>query len=115
MSTFTEVLPERKASKRSAVNWTPAAGGFPVAGELVVHTDRASVAYAVTEFPTDWPGRGFRLAKLTTGTDPQGESYSVFCARSEPRADVCDCKGFTYKATCKHCDGVRALVAIGWL
>lgn len=116
MTSFTEVLPVRKSSKHSAIEWRPTGGDFDaVAGVLTVHTDRASVAYTVTEFPTDWRGRGLHLRKLTTGTDPTSESYSVFCAASGPAADVCDCKGFTYKATCKHVDAVRALVANGWL
>jgi hypothetical protein len=120
MTTLTEVLPERKASRRGAINWTPAPGGAagapnPVAGVLTVHTDRASVAYAVAEFPTDWPGRGVRLRKLTAGTDPAAESYSVFCSSRTPAADRCDCRGFAYAGHCKHVDAVRALVANAWL
>jgi hypothetical protein len=117
MTTFTEVLPERKASKHSAINWTPAEGNdfAPLAGVLVIHTDRASVTYGVAEFPTDFAGRGCTLAKVTTGTDPESESYSVFCGRSPFTGDQCCCKGFTYNRTCKHVDAVRALLANGWL
>ncbi len=117
MTTFTERLPERKSSKKSAVNWTPAADNAfsPKAGTLTIHTDRASVTYTVSEFPTDWAGRGIHLAKETTGTDPESESYSVFCARAGSRGDTCECKGFTFKGTCKHADAVRALVENGWL
>ena len=117
MTTFTERLPERKSSKKSAVNWSPATDNAfsSKAGTLTIHTDRASVMYTVSEFPTDWPGRSIHLAKLTTGTDPESENYSVFCANSGPKADTCDCKGFTYKHTCKHADAVRALVENRWL
>ena len=115
MATYTEVLPERKASKRSAINWRPVTGDGFAAGVLTVHTDRASVAYAVSEFSTGWPGRGITFKKLTEGTYATAESYSVFCATAGPAADTCDCKGFTYKATCKHLDSARALLANGWL
>lgn len=117
MPTFTEVLPARKSSKHSALNWTPTADGAfsRVAGVVAIHTDRASASYAVSEFACDWPGRSFHLAKLATGTDPESEAYSVFCAARGPAADLCDCKGFTFKGTCKHADAVRALVANGWV
>jgi hypothetical protein len=116
MPTFTEILPERKSSKHSALNWTPAGDDFgPLAGVLTVHTDRATVKYAVAEFPTPWPGRAFHLAKVTAGTDPESESYSVFCSHHGPAGDSCDCRGFTFKATCKHRDAARALLANGWI
>ena len=117
MNTFTEVLPQRKSSKHSALNWAPNESGdfTPVAGVLTVHTDRATVKYAVAEHPCDLPGRGFVLAKMTDGTDPESESYSVFCGRSPFVGDNCCCKGWTYKHTCKHVDAVRALLANGWL
>ncbi|QJW93116.1 hypothetical protein [Frigoriglobus tundricola] len=114
-ATFTGVLPARKSSKHSAIQWRPVTDDTHVAGVLTIHTDRASVAYTVSEFPTDWPGRGFLLAKETAGTEPESERYSVFCAAAGPWGDTCDCKGFTYKATCKHVDAVRALVGNAWL
>ncbi len=117
MTTFTEILPERKASKRSAIDWRPNPDGAfdRVAGVLTVHTDRASAAYVVAEFPTDWPGRGLLLRKLTAGTDPTAESYSVFCSARGPAADQCECRGFAFAGHCKHADAVRALVANGWV
>ena len=115
MTTFTEVLPARKSSKKSAINWRPVTDdGFTV-GVLTIHTDRASVAYTVSEFSTGWAGRGLTFKKLTTGTDAESESYSVFCATDRPAADTCCCKGFTFKGTCKHADSARALLANGWL
>jgi hypothetical protein len=117
MATFVETLPERKASKHSAIQWTPNdSGDFdPVAGVLVIDTDRARVRYAIAEFPTDFPGRGFLFAKMTDGTDEESESYSVFCGKHSPAADSCTCRGWSYKQTCKHRDAARALLANGWL
>lgn len=114
MQTFTELLPARKSSKKSAIRWTPVAGDTQVAGVLVVDTDLASAAYTVSEFVTGWAGRGFLFAKLMPGTDKTEESYSVFCAPREEQ-DRCECKGWTFKGTCKHRDSARALLANGWL
>lgn len=119
METMTEILPVRKASKKSAMQWTPAteaqSENSTFAGVLVIHTDRASVTYAVSEFPCDWPGRGFHLAKQTSGTDPESESYSVFCAKSGPAGDQCECRGWVFKGTCKHRDAMRAILANEWV
>lgn len=113
MATLTEVLPARKSSKHSAVRWEPIAGDAHAAGVLVIDTDRASVTYHVAEFPTDWAGRGFLFAKVTTGTDPQSESYSVFCGNHG--AKLCECRGFERFRHCKHTDAAEALIANGWL
>src|SRR5262245_44575099 len=102
MAFYTERLPERKASKRSAINFTPADAG---PATLVIHTDRASVSYTVTEFPVDWDGRGFVLDKDTDGTDTTEEMYCVFVGRN--RQDRrCDCKGFAFAGHCKHTDAL---------
>jgi hypothetical protein len=116
-ATFTEVLPERKASKHSAMEWTPNDSGefAPVAGVLVVHTERATVKYAVAELPSHGAGRVFGLAKLTEGTDAESEAYTVFCSKRSQDADACTCKGWSYKHTCKHRDAARALLANGWI
>lgn len=117
MQTFTEILPARKASSHSALQWLPVDDeAHPqVAGVLTISTDRSRHAYQVSEFPTGWTGRGFTLAKLTTGTDPTAESYSVFCNPSRPAAASCDCRGHQRFDTCKHCDSICALLANGWL
>lgn len=113
MPAFTEVLPARKSSKRSAITWEPVPGDGQAAGVLVIHTDRASATYHVAEFATDWAGRGFHFAKLTDGTDPTAESYGVFCGANGAR--LCDCKGFERWRNCKHTDAIEALVANGQL
>lgn len=116
MNTLTEILPVRKASRHSAIQWRPTPGDFePVAGVLTIHTDRASVAYKITEFSTGWTGRGFTLTKLTEGTDSETESYSVYCNPARPAAASCCCKGHERWDSCKHADSVVALIANGWL
>lgn len=112
MATFTELLPERKSSKRSVCKFAPSADEFgPAAGLLTIETDRSTTVYRVEEFPTGWAGRGFRLVKVTGGD----ESYDVFCCQHGPAGDSCDCKGMTFAGTCKHADAVRACVGNGWL
>lgn len=116
MATMTEVLPERKGSRRSALRWQPSADEFgPAAGLLTIETDRSTTAYRVEEFPTGWAGRGFRLVKVTTGTDAEAESYTVFCSQHGPEADSCECRGCLRWSVCKHKDAVRALVGNLWL
>ena len=116
MTTFTEVLPVRKASQHSALNWTPVSDDFsPVAGVLVLHTDTATSGYTVTEFPTGWTGRGFTLRKLPQGSDPTEEAYSVFCNPARPLAASCTCKGHQRFDHCKHADAVASLIENGWL
>jgi hypothetical protein len=116
MAVYTDRLPERKASKRSAITWEPFdADAGPAAGQLLIDTDRSRTAYLVSEFPTGWPGRGFHFKKLTAGTDPESESYSVFCSARGPAGDTCECKGFTFKGHCKHADAIRAMVGNGWI
>ena len=109
---FTEILPERKSSKKIAINWTPARGdeALPLAGALTIHPDRVSVKYAVTECAAP-RSRGFALVKVTEGADPESELYNVRCGTAPFVGDECDCKGFTYKRTCKHVDACRALIA----
>ena len=123
--TFTEVLPATRSCPHAAIRWTPAdpsdpsdlpAGGeLPPAGTLAIDQTRASVRYAVTEFPTGWDGRAFHFAKAggEPGTDPTADSYDVFVGRN-PADRQCQCKGFLRRGDCKHALAARALVADGW-
>lgn len=115
---YTEVLPERKSSKRSAINWQPATDNefSPVAGTLTIHTDRATTRYAVSEFPSGWDGRAFTLVKLGAAPDEGGRdgSYSCFVARNG-QDQLCECRGFQSHGHCKHLDSVTAMIAAGWL
>src|SRR5687768_2478541 len=101
MATFTEVLPQTKSSQHSAMNWTP--GEAPGSGLLTVHTDRASVRYAVAELPCGWDGRAFSFAKPEgeTGTDKTAGRYEVFVGRNG-QDRLCGCKGFSRFGHCKH-------------
>lgn len=115
MPTYTEILPARKSSKRSAINYTPSGGEYePIAGTLTIHTDRASADYLVTEFVPGWDGRAFTLEKIDGGTDAEQESYSLFCARNG-QDRTCECKGFVRWGNCKHLDAVLACITNGWL
>ena len=109
--TYTEVLPPRKSSPKPALNWTP--GENPGTGQLVIHTERASVEYTVATIPTDWAGRAFHFEKLTAGTDQEAESYDVFVGRTG-QGGRCECKGFLRHRHCKHIDSAIALIANQW-
>jgi hypothetical protein len=117
MNTLTELLPSRKSSKRSTINWRPVEDNefSQVAGVLTIHTDRASAAYVVEEFSTGWTGRGFVLKKAAGGTDMENEQYTVYCNPARPAATSCCCKGHQRHLTCKHADSVVALIQYGWL
>jgi hypothetical protein len=75
-------------------------------------TDR----YAVTRFPCDLAGAGYRCVKTTAGTDPEADAYDVFLSDRGDR-DTCDCRGFLRWGHCRHVDGLRAVIDLGalWL
>lgn len=110
-ATFTATLPARKSSKNgTAVRFT--AGANAGTGLLVLGAGRTATEYLVVEFAADG-GRGFKLAKVTPGTDSEADGYDVFaCGTSAPR---CECKGFLFAGHCKHSDAVAALIADGQL
>lgn len=111
MPTFFEKLTPRKSSPNSAIQWTPSEV-VPGGGLLVIGTKRNLCEYLLVPLPTD-AGRAFKLAKVTSGTDPESEAYDVRCGRfGSPR---CECKGFTFVGNCKHSDAVAALLENGWL
>src|SRR4051812_30625061 len=115
MPEYTELLPASKSSKHSGIRWTPAEGDYnPVAGTLVIDTDRARVEYLVTEFVPGWDGRAFVLEKIGAGTDKEAENYACFVARNGQDRS-CECKGFLRTGGCKHLASLAALLANGWL
>lgn len=115
MDVFTELLPERKSSRRSAIKWKPSADPYgPTAGYLTIETGRTGCLYRVAEFPPGWDGRGFTLTKITPGTDSESDSYSCFVARNG-QDKSCECRGFLAHGHCKHLDSLAALIANGWL
>ncbi len=121
-TTRTSTTPRRTpTSKRDAtgthgtLNWKAGQGEGAcagTAGTVVIKAGRTSCSYAVTETPTDWDGRAFRLDKLDAGSDPESRSYSVFVCR-RGTAHRCDCKGFESGngKPCKHVNAVKALAA----
>lgn len=116
MPTFIEKLWDTASSKGNGIEWTPDAEGV-AAGLLTIDMGkRSSVAYRFCEFATTWDGRAFRFAKVTAGTDPESDTYSVFVARSG-RGHVCDCKGFAFGRgrNCKHVEAVLALLENRWV
>jgi hypothetical protein len=115
MTTYTDLLPQTKSEpKGAAIDWTPSTADGPSAGVLTIKSKRAYSSYVVCEFPVDWAGRGFHLAKLDAGTDATEEHYSCFIPKdgSEGR---CECKGWAYSRHCKHLAALNALVEAGQL
>ena len=85
-----------------------------MAGVLTIKSKRIYTSYRVTEFPTDWQGRGFHLGKVTEGSDKTEESYSCFVGRNG-QDKMCECKGFTFAGHCKHLASLTALIVAGKL
>jgi hypothetical protein len=113
VSQFTEVLPATQSSPHTAIRWTPdpdATGR----GELVIHTARASTAYAVAEFGTPWEGRAFLLTRREPDAGGAAVSYNVFCHRGR-QDNLCDCRGFARHGNCKHVSACFALIENQWL
>lgn len=77
---------------------------YPV---LTVTKNGKAEDYAVSEFPTRWDGRAFRLDKSDNVTH-----YNVFVCRRGQNT-CCDCLGFESSHTCKHVDAIRHLVHNG--
>jgi hypothetical protein len=83
-------------------------------GELAIDTDwngrtwKARRTYTVRRIPTDWAGRGYRVARQ--GAE---EPYDVFIADAGPPADTCDCRGFARFGYCVHSDAMRYLASHG--
>lgn len=74
--------------------------------------------YRLSELKVDrqhFFGRGFQLDKVTTGTDPEAELYTVLISDRGPAHDSCHCKGFLRWGSCSHCDGLRVVIAAGWV
>ncbi len=114
-TTYVELLPPQKSSPRNAIHWTPSEQQ-PGAGLLEICTTKLSATYFVVEFDTAWDGRAFHLVEGTEGSDPESESYDVFCYRAGQNHQ-CSCKGFAYGRgrACKHIEAALALISNKWL
>lgn len=112
---YTDLLPPTKSEpKGSAFDWSPCPTNdspkqLPPAGVLTIKTKRIYTSYVVCEFPSDWPGRAFHLAKLTEGSDKAEEKYNCFLAASGPNRQ-CECKGFQFTGGCKHLAAIASLI-----
>jgi hypothetical protein len=115
MTTYTDLLPPTKSEPRGAgIDWTPSAADGPKAGVLTIKQKRVYVTYTVCEFPTDWRGRAFMLAKLDEGSDPTEEKYACFVA-ANGQDRRCECRGFAYTGACKRLAALQTLIEAGQL
>ncbi|MFO0845837.1 MAG: hypothetical protein U0797_26220 [Gemmataceae bacterium] len=56
----------------------------------------------------------FELAKMSGGTDPEGEAYHVVLSPADG-LHSCDCRGFLrWNSECKHISGTLALL-VEWV
>lgn len=109
MSRFEELLPSQKSSTHNSIVWSP--GERAGTGLLTIRTKRAYVNYLVVEFPTQFDGRAFHLAKTDAGTDTEETAYDVLVCRNT-RDSSCSCKGFVAGngQPCKHVLAISALL-----
>ena len=112
MATLTETPKARKVS--SAVRSLRISDPINGVRTLVITRDGDRVFYTLRELAVDF-GRGFRLDKCAggTGSDREADSYDVHL--DAQLGNSCTCKGWCYKAKCKHVDAAAALVRLGKL
>ena len=112
MATLTETPKSRKVS--SSVRSLRISDPINGVRTLVITRDGDRVFYTLRELAVDF-GRGFRLDKCAggTGSDREADSYDVHL--DDALGHSCTCKGWCYKAKCKHVDAVAALVRLGKL
>jgi hypothetical protein len=112
MATFIEALPATKSSTTNTIRFTPSATAM--GGLLTIDTKRSRAEYLLAEFHAT-NGRAFHFAKLTSGTDPESESYTVLCVKPGHGYDSCECRGFHRHGHCKHVEAVKAILENGWM
>lgn len=109
-----ELLPSRPGNCRGAgLRWC-----YRTRELALVNTKRADRRYVVTELVVEraeFGGRAFRLAKLTTGTDPEAADYTALVSDHGPGHDSCECRGFLRHGHCSHLDAIRSIIANGWI
>jgi hypothetical protein len=112
MATLTENPKARKVS--SAVRSLRISDPINGVRTLVITRDGERTFYDLREIPADF-GRGFRLDKCAggTGSDREADSYDVHL--DAQLGNSCTCKGWCYKAKCKHVDALAALGKLGKL
>jgi|SRR5579883_779416 len=107
-------LPASKSRIRRSVTFVADRTGC-AAGTMTICQGRTQVAsYRLTEFGhVPFPARGFRLAKLAGGTDPDAGCYDVLV--DPAGGNTCECRGWLRHGHCCHVDAVLDLVATGAL
>lgn len=119
-------LPATRSYESRRVWYEPACGRLTVKIATRPHHREAVARYEVHEIETDWPGRGFVLAK-------EGHPDRVHQAYLGPDAATCSCEAETYQTSakanqrahdageetfptmgCVHLDSLAALMAAGW-
>lgn len=102
--------PTRPQCKRF-LKWTPNADDHtPTAGVVEITDNGKHSTYLVVEFPTGLTGRGFTVTSLLGG-----QGYTVILSDRGSRWDECQCEGWKFRRTCRHCAALRRLVEVGKL
>lgn len=66
--------------------------------------------YAVSEHAgVPFPARGFRLAKVAGGSDPEATNYDVKIDPAD--GHTCECRGFHRWGHCSHIDALVGMIA----
>ena len=113
MATLTESPKARKVS--STVRSLRISDPINGVRTLVITQDGERTFYDLREIPCDIGGRGFRLDKCAEGTGSDREAASYDVHLDDALGHSCTCKGWCYKAKCKHVDAAAALVRLGKL
>jgi hypothetical protein len=79
------------------------------AGAVEITDNGKRSVYVVSEFVTGLTGRGFTMTSLA------GQGYTVVISDRGSRWDECQCEGWKYRRTCRHCSALRRLVEVGKL
>lgn len=69
--------------------------------------------YSVAKLGMDpgFDGDGFRLEKLSGGTDPNDRQHDVIVSADDPTIHFCTCRGYSRHRHCKHVAAMRAVMA----
>ncbi len=67
--------------------------------------------YWVTPFDAEG-GRGFQLAKIKGGTDPEADAYAVYLPTAGTAGHAsCECRGWLhYRKPCRHMKAIQTLL-----
>jgi len=80
---------------------------------LVLRVGQTVSRYRLTAIAAAF-GLGYRLDKLSGGTDDEADHYHVNLSPADG-CHTCECKGWLRWQTCKHVDSLNALLVAGCL